>query len=192
MTPHEIYGRAGAGLSGPGAHPALRAVHQVLQGRRRLLRSVGSRNSAVVTVVILSAAVGVGCAGQPATADAPREEAPSTTDTATPAAPGTPDPESVARGFGRAFTRTAMGQAAWLAAISSWMTREQAQLYRGVVLDEIPAGTLRSLHVDHLSPGRARGLLSYDTGMLLEVRLVHVDAAGSWLVASVKPARKNP
>lgn len=103
-----------------------------------------------------------------------------------------------ARGFGLAFTRTSAGQEAWFAAMSSWLTPEQAALYREVAIEDIPAGEL--IEVDVAEPGstpHTRGTLTYDTGMVLEVGLSHVESAGGWLVARVslvttEPLRRRP
>lgn len=92
----------------------------------------------------------------------------------------------VARGFGQTFTQTALGQEAWFSAMSSWLTEEQAAMYRDVPIEQIPTGTLQDVDIEDPGDGPAtRGLLTYDTGMVLEVKLSYVDSAGSWLVASV-------
>jgi hypothetical protein len=94
-----------------------------------------------------------------------------------------------ARGFGQTFTRTSLGQQEWYAAMSSWLTDDQARLYRDISIQQIPAGYLDEIHVD--DPGErlfTRGELVYNTGMVLDVGLAYVESAGSWLVASVVPA----
>ncbi|MBB5787447.1 hypothetical protein [Jiangella mangrovi] len=94
-----------------------------------------------------------------------------------------------ARGFGLAFTRTRVGRDAWFAAMSSWLTPEQAAQYREVPIDDIPAGEL--LEVDVTAPGaepHTHGTLTYDTGMVLEVGLSYETSAGGWLVARVSLA----
>ncbi|PSL05295.1 hypothetical protein CLV30_104161 [Haloactinopolyspora alba] len=100
---------------------------------------------------------------------------------------------AVARGFGRTFTRTGLGQEAWFAALSSWLTDDQAARYRNVPIADIPTGTLTGVRID--APGDSDttgGVLTYDTGMVLEVGLVHDEAAGGWLVATVAPASTAP
>ncbi len=93
----------------------------------------------------------------------------------------------VARGFGETFTRTSMGQEAWFTAMSSWMTDAQADMYQDVPINDVPTGTLSDISVDHPGAGDTTfGVLTYDTGMKLEVSLVHVEAAGGWLIASVR------
>lgn len=98
----------------------------------------------------------------------------------------------VAEGFGRAFTRTSPGQEAWFFALSSWLTDEQAEMYRDVPVSAIPAGALEGVEVAAPDGRTTRGLVTYDTGLVLEVRLVHVEAAGGWLVATVSPAPSEP
>lgn len=95
----------------------------------------------------------------------------------------------VARGFGRTFTHTVLGQDAWFAAMSSWLTDEQAARYRDVPIRDIPSGTLE--RVDVRPPGRrdrTTGTLTYDTGMRLNIGLIYATSSGGWLVASVRPA----
>lgn len=95
----------------------------------------------------------------------------------------------VATGFGRTFTQTTLGQQAWFAAVSSWLTDEQAAMYRDVRVADIPTGTLVDVDVD--DPGEAtktRGVLTYDSGMKLDLGLVYAEPAGGWLIASVRLA----
>ena len=95
----------------------------------------------------------------------------------------------VARGFGQTFTRTTLGQPAWFAAVSSWLTDEQAAMYRDVDVGDIPPGTLTDVDID--DPGdatRTRGVLTYDSGLKLDLGLVYTETAGGWLIASVRLA----
>ncbi|TDD66983.1 hypothetical protein E1262_20380 [Jiangella aurantiaca] len=95
----------------------------------------------------------------------------------------------VTRGFGLAFTRTSVGRDAWFAAMSSWLTPEQAAEYRDVAIDTIPTGELVEIEVADPGPAaQAHGRLTYDTGMVLEVGLSYRAAAGGWLVARVELA----
>ncbi|WP_069110186.1 hypothetical protein [Jiangella alba] len=94
----------------------------------------------------------------------------------------------VARGFGLAFTRTGVGHEAWFASLSSWLTPEQAAVYRDVPIDAIPTGTLVRVDVGDPASEHAQGTLTYDTGMVLAVGLSYRAGAGSWLVARVELA----
>ncbi|TDD96024.1 hypothetical protein [Jiangella asiatica] len=91
-----------------------------------------------------------------------------------------------ARGFGQAFTHTEVGRDAWFAAMSTWLTPQQADRYREVPVEDVPGGVLRDVSVEDPSGGTiTRGRLTYDTGMILEVGLSFDDSAGGWLVARV-------
>lgn len=93
----------------------------------------------------------------------------------------------VARGFGQTFTRTSLGQDAWFTAMSSWLTDDQAAMYSDVPISDVPSGTLSDVAVADPGVGdTTSGVLTYDTGLKLEVGLVHIEAAGGWLVASVR------
>lgn len=118
------------------------------------------------------------------TRPAPGEHEPEGSQAAGGAAPG--GWSEVARGFGLAFTRTSVGQEAWFAAVSSWLTPEQAAQYADVAIERIPTGTLTTVEIaDPGAQPHARATLTYDTGMVLEIGLSYVGAAGGWLVARV-------
>lgn len=163
---------------GPSPGPAAAPVG----GRRRRTRRAGLLAGAVVaalTLFIGTAIVRGGSNGN--------------TPDALPVSVGVADERAdaegwaaAARGFGHAFTRTAVGQDAWFAAMSTWLTSEQARRYRDVPIHDIPGGVLQEVTVAEPAGAHAtHGRLRYDTGMVLNVGLSYSDAEGGWLVARV-------
>lgn len=143
-----------------------------------------------------NSATGDGADAQKSSCEDPSDDELLSDEAGTPAGTGGGAPagwSEVARGFGLAFTRTSVGREAWFAAMSSWLTPEQAAEYRDVPIEDIPNGEL--IEVDVAEPDGAShtlGTLTYDTGMVLEVGLSHVESAGGWLVARVSLAGTHP
>lgn len=178
-------------LPGPAAAP--------VGGSRRRTRWVGFLAVAVVAALTLFIGMAIVRGGSngntpdalPVSGGVEPRGSPSATPEATTQAPlGDQDgPEgwaAAARGFGHAFTRTAVGQDAWFAAMSTWLTPEQARRYRGVPIHEIPGGVLQEVTVaEPAGTHSTHGQLRYDTGMVLNVGLSYSATEGGWLVARV-------
>lgn len=172
----------------------IRLPRPPMQSPRRQLAGAGARRGTVAAVVSVSAAaLVVSCSA----GTSPRPSSPMTAPVATGTSTAIPpravsdlrmDPwVDVAVGFGRTFTATTLGQDAWFASVSTWLSDEQAALYRDIPVDNIPAGRLIAVEADQPVGGATRGLLIYDTGMVLDIALEYVGSRGSWLVVSIVP-----